>query len=327
MQKRYKKFCAAVLCVLMLCLCTLTGFAADANSRAGTVRITSGRLNVRSAPSTASAVVSSLYKDETVTLLQKSGDFWKIEYANGAYGYASAQYVQEIAGSYGARVKTSGGNLNVRTGAGTGYAVKTVLPNGKNIVVLSQSNGWAKILYNGKSTGYVSASYLTASSGSTATGNAAVKLSVPSFKQTDARWANVKIGTAGDTIGKSGCTTTALAMTESYRTGTTLTPAAMANKLTYAPAGWLYWPSNYVLSTDGTNYLQTVYNLLKSGKPAILGMKKSNGAQHWVVVTGFTGGALTAANFTINDPGSNSRTRLSDFVSVYPNFYKLVYYR
>ena len=116
-------------------------------------------------------------------------------------------------------------------------------------------------------------------------------------------------------------------MTESYRTGTTLTPAAMANKLSYAPAGWLYWPSNYVLSTDGTNYLQTVYNLLKSGKPAILGMKKSNGAQHWVVVTGFTGGALTAANFTINDPGSNSRTRLSDFVSVYPNFYKLVYYR
>ena len=114
MQKRYKKFCAAALSMLLLCLCTLTGFAADSNSHAGTVRITSGRLNVRSAPSTASAVVSSLYKDETVTLLQKSGDFWKIEYANGAYGYASARYVQEIAGSYGARVKTSGGNLNVR---------------------------------------------------------------------------------------------------------------------------------------------------------------------------------------------------------------------
>ena len=182
-------------------------------------------------------------------------------------------------------------------------------------------------MYNGKSVGYVSASYLVKASGGTAQSNSAVKLSVPSFKQTDARWANVKIGTSGDTIGTSGCTTTALAMTESYRTGTTLTPAAMASRLTYAPAGWLYWPSNYVLSTDGTNYLQTVYNLLKSGKPVILGMKKANGAQHWVVVTGFTGGVLTAANFTVNDPGSNSRTRLSDFVSVYPNFYKMVYYK
>lgn len=327
MQKRFKKFCAAALCMVLLLGLSIPGFAANESSRAGTVRITSGRLNVRSAPSTASAVIASLYKDETVTLLQKSGDFWKIEYANGAYGYASAQYVQEIACSYAARVKTSGGNLNVRTGAGTNYSIKTTLPNGKNVVVLSQSGSWAKILYNGKSVGYVSTSYLTSASGGTASGTAAVKLSVVSFKQTDSRWANVKIGTSGDTIGSSGCTTTALAMTESYRTGTTITPAAMASRLTYAPAGWLYWPSNYVISTDGTNYLQTVYNLLKTGKPVILGMQKSNGAQHWVVVTGFTGGSLTAANFTVNDPGSNSRTRLSDFVSVYPNFYKLVYYR
>lgn len=327
MQKRLKRCSAAALCMLLLFVFAVPGFAANESSRAGTVRITSGRLNVRSAPTTSSAVIASLYKDETVTLIQRSGDFWKIEYANGIYGYASAQYVKEVSGSYAARVKTSGGNLNVRTGAGTNYGIQTVLPNGKTVVVLSQSGGWAKILYNGKSVGYVSASYLVKASGGTAQSNSAVKLSVPSFKQTDARWANVKIGTSGDTIGTSGCTTTALAMTESYRTGTTLTPAAMASRLTYAPAGWLYWPSNYVLSTDGTNYLQTVYNLLKSGKPVILGMKKANGAQHWVVVTGFTGGTLTAANFTVNDPGSNSRTRLSDFVSVYPNFYKMVYYK
>src|SRR5699024_9897933 len=116
-------------------------------------------------------------------------------------------------------------------------------------------------------------------------------------------------------------------MTESFRTGTTITPAGMVSKLTYAPAGWLYWPSNYVTTTDGTNYLQTIYNLLKSGKPAILGAKKSSGAQHWVVVTGFVGGALSAANFTINDPGSNTRTTLSAFLNAYPNFYKLAYYK
>lgn len=326
MQQRTKRICTVLLTFVLLFACTLPAFAADANSTAGTVRITSGSLNVRSAPSTSSSIVSSLYKDETVTLMHKSGDFWKIEYADGKTGYAHANYIAPIAGTYAARVKTAGGNLNVRTGAGTSYSVRTSLPNGKTVVVLSQSGGWAKILYHGKSVGYVSSSYLTSASNSSSD-YAAVRLSVVSYKQTDARWANVQLGSSGYTIGSSGCTTTALAMTESYRTGTTITPAMMASRLTYAPAGWLYWPSNYVLSTNGTNYLQTVYNLLKSGKPVILGMTKASGAQHWVVVTGFTGGALTASNFTINDPGSNSRTTLSSFVSVYPNFYKIVYYQ
>lgn len=328
MQQRTKKVLTVLLTAVLFLSISLPAFAADANSTAGTVRITSGSLNVRSAPSTSATVVSSLYKNETVTLIQRSGDFWKIEYGDGKYGYAHANYIAPVSGAYAARVKTAGGNLNVRTGAGTSYSIRTSLPNGKTVVVLSQSGGWAKILYHGKSVGYVSNRYLTAASSSnTANGNAAVRLSVVSYKQTDPRWANVKIGTAGDTIGSSGCTTTALAMTESYRTGTTITPAMMATRLTYAPAGWLYWPSNYLISTNGTNYLQTIYNLLKSGKPVILGMKKASGAQHWVVVTGFTGGALTASNFTVNDPGSNTRTTLSSFVSAYPNFYKMVYYK
>lgn len=326
MKKTTKRILTLCLTLSLLLLCALPAFGADANSKAGTVRITSGSLNVRAQASTSSSVISSLYKGETVTLLQKSGSFWKVEYAQGRYGYVAASYIDEVPGSYAATVRTSGGNLNVRTGASTAYSVKTSLPSGRVVVVLSQSGGWAKILYNGKSTGYVSAAYLqTASSGSN--GYAAIKLSVVSFKQNDSRWSGIKIGTQGDTIGSSGCTTTALAMTESFRTGTTITPAGMVSKLTYAPAGWLYWPSNYVTTTDGTNYLQKIYNLLKSGKPAILGAKKSSGAQHWVVVTGFVGGSLSAANFTINDPGSNTRTTLSAFLNAYPNFYKLAYYK
>ena len=327
MKNTMKKLCSVLLVLAAILALAVPSFAADANSRAGTVRITSGSLNVRSAPSTSSSVIASLSKNATVTLLSKEGNWWRVEYADGKSGYASASYIAEVSGSRAYRVKTTSGNLNVRSGAGTNYSVKASLPNGKVIVVLSQSGGWAKIVYNGRSTGYVSASYLTAVSSGTTGGYAAVRLSVPSFKQMDSRWANVLLGSSGETIAQSGCTTTALAMTESFLTGTTLTPADMAKKLTYAPAGCLYWPSNYVTSTNGTNYLQTVYNLLSQGKPVILGMKKSNGSQHWVVVTGFTGGTLSAANFTVNDPGSNSRTTLSSFVSVYPNFYKIAYYK
>lgn len=327
MKTRTKKAITMLLTAVLMLSFALPAFAADTSSTAGTVKITSGSLNVRAAASTSSSVIASLYKDETVTLLQKNGDFWKIEYADGKTGYVHSNYIAPISGSYAARVKTAGSNLNVRSGAGTSYSIRASLPNGKTVVVLSKSGGWAKIVYNGKSTGYVSTDYLTTAASGATTGYAAVKLSVVSYKQNDARWANIKIGTSGDTIGSSGCTTTALAMTESYRTGTTITPAMMASRLTYAPAGWLYWPSNYVISTNGANYLQTIYNLLKSGKPVILGMTKPNGAQHWVVVTDFTGGTLTAANFTVNDPGSNSRTTLSSFTSVYPNFYKMVYYQ
>lgn len=323
MKRFMKKICAALLVTATFLLLSVPAFAADAKSQAGTVRISSGSLRVRSAPSISSSVVSALYKGETVTLLSASGNWWRVEYAHGKTGYCSADYMAVLSDSYAMQIRTAGGNLNVRTGAGTGYGIKTSLPNGRMVVVLAQSGGWAKILYNGKSTGYVSTAYLAKAS----TGNTAVRLSVPSFKQTDARWASVQLGSSGKTIAQSGCTTTALAMTESYRTGTTLTPATMAARLTYAPAGWVYWPSNYVTSTNSTNYLQTIYNLLQQGKPVILGATKANGGQHWVVVTGFVGGSLHAGNFTINDPGSNSRSTLSTFLNVYPNFYKIAYYR
>ena len=117
--------------------------------------------------------------------------------------------MKSISGSFAAQVNTSSGNLNVRQGAGTSYAVQTSLPKGKTVVILSQSGGWSKILYHGTRTGFVSSQYLKQFSGDTT--YPAVKLSVVSFKQTDPRWANVKLGSSGQTIAQIGCTTTGLA--------------------------------------------------------------------------------------------------------------------
>jgi hypothetical protein len=128
-------------------------------------------------------------------------------------------------------------------------------------------------------------------------------------------------------MAKIGCATTAIAMMESYRTGTTIYPNAMAKKLRYTSTGSVYWPENFVPVTSSSGYLSRIYDLLKQGKPVLLGAKNSYGSQHWVVVTGFSGGSLTAANFTINDPGSNSRVNLQQFLNAYPAFYKYFYYR
>ena len=114
-------------------------------------------------------------------------------------------------------------------------------------------------------------------------------------------------------------------MTESYRTGTTITPSMMEAGLKYTAGGSVYWPSNYRANTN-SGYLKTLYDLLKAGNPAIIGFTKAYGSQHWVVVTGFTGGSsLSASAFTINDPGTN-RATLQELINSYPNFYKIMHY-
>ena len=172
--------------------------AANSASIAGTVTTASGALNVRSSASTSGKIVASLPRGSNVTLLSKSGSWWQVEYADGKYGYVHGDYMKSISGSFAAQVNTSSGNLNVRQGAGTSYAVQTSLPKGKTVVILSQSGGWSKILYHGTRTGFVSSQYLKQFSGDTT--YPAVKLSVVSFKQTDPRWANVKLGSSGQTI-------------------------------------------------------------------------------------------------------------------------------
>ena len=101
----------------------------------------------------------------------------------------------------------------------------------------------------------------------------------------------------------------------------------MSKKLSYSSTGNLYWPSDYTVVTSSTGYLNKIYQKLKEGKPVLLGAKNSSGTQHWVVITGFTGGnSLTASGFTINDPGPKYRTNLQQFLNEYPTFYKFFYY-
>lgn len=298
--------------------------AATFSSEAGAVNISSGKLNVRSSNSTNSAVVASLEKNSYVTLISKSGAWWRVEYAKDRYGYCHADYITEIS-SNPMSVNISSGSLNVRNGPSTAYAKTGSLTKGETVIVLSSSGSWKRILYHGTKIGYVSSQYL--SSQVISPDYSPVSLKVPSYKQTDSRWANVIIGKSGKTIGAIGCATTGIAMMQSYRTGTTIYPDAMSKKLSYSSSGNVYWPADYTVITSSSGYLSRIYDLLKQGKPVLLGAKNSYGGQHWVVITGFTGGnTLTASGFTINDPGSNSRTNLQQFLNSYPNFYKFFHY-
>lgn len=314
---------AAILIVGMV---TLPAQAASADSRAGVIKATGG-LNVRTEPTTGSRVLTTLSNGSYITLMSKSGSWWRVEYGNGLYGYCHGDYITTPSSTV-ATVNTDASGLNVRSGPGTSYSRIGGFSRGYTVIVLSTSGGWSRILYSGTKTGYVSAQYLKSQSSDAtgSSGNSAVSLSVPSFKQNDSRWASVIIGSSGKTMEKIGCATTAIAMMESYRTGTTIYPDEMSQKLNYTSTGSVYWPSHYVTVTSSSGYLEVIYNQLKQGKPVLFGAKNSYGTQHWVVITGFTGGELSAGNFTLNDPGSNTRINLQQFLSAYPIFYKYFYY-
>lgn len=289
--------------------------AAAADSRIGLIQTGGGRLNVRSSGSTGANVVKQLANGSYVTLISRSGSWWKVEYAKGVYGYCHADYIKTVSGGT-ATVATQTGSLNVRSGPATSYARTGSLWKGERVLVISTSGEWSRVLYHGVKTGYVSSRYLSNYYG-------AVSLSVPNLKQTDSRWAGLSVGQSGKTFAQIGCATTAVAMLESYRQGKTVYPHVLAQDLRYTPTGDLYWPADYTVVTEESGYLGKIYSLLKAGKPVLFGARNGYGSQHWVVITGFTGGtSLTASAFTVNDPGSWSRTTLQQFLSAYPTFYK-----
>lgn len=297
-------------------------YAINSDSAAGIVSTESGRLNVRNSASSGGYILTSIPKGSYVALIEKTGDWWKVEYSEGKFGYCHSDYI-EIVSEDSAKVATKSGNLNVRSGAGKSYPVIGTVSKDENVIVLSTNGYWSRILYDGNKTGVVSSEYLSLFE----KGFSAVLLDVPDFKQTDSRWANVKIGSSGKTIGKIGCVTTGIAMMESYRTGRTIYPDEMMKNLSYDRSGNVYWPEDFTVNYWSENYLEKIYNKLREGKPVLIGGKTSSGSQHWVVITGYSGGEnLSPSGFIINDPGSSSNKKLSQFFASFPNLYKFFWY-
>ncbi|MGG0461611.1 SH3 domain-containing protein [Priestia aryabhattai] len=130
-----------------------------------TYKVTASKLNVRSGAGTNYGIIGSVVKDQTLSVVSKSGSWYKINY-NGRTGYVSSDYVQSSgtttppAESITYIVTAS--TLNVRSGAGTNYASIGSVTKGQKLSVVSKSGGWYKINYNGR-TGYVSSDYVQSS--------------------------------------------------------------------------------------------------------------------------------------------------------------------
>lgn len=187
--------------------------------------------------------------------------------------------------------------------------------------------------YNGSPAQLFRLDPFTANHNNNPSSSTKISLNVPNFKQTDGRWKNTYIGNR--TIGMIGCLLTSVSMKYSYSTNTTTYPPAMKAKLSFTNND-MNWnsvkrlgynvTSNYNCSIN-QSIMSKIYTQLKAGKPVIIGGAKTKGT-HWVVIKGYTGNStanFNSANFIINDPNSNTRTTLQQFLNVYPTVLRLIY--
>ncbi len=320
-----KKKISIILClVILISVLTMPVNAAPTIVGAARVNTDSSSLNVRGTPSTNGTIKARLSKNTYVTLINKQNNFWYVQYGDNLFGYCYESYLKQVSGTVRI-VKTTSGRLRVRANPTVTANIIDYISSGEQVAVTLVENSFARIIYNGNKVGYVHSNYVVKPESFTPKFKA-ISLNVPDYKQTDSRWANVKLGNSGQTIGKIGCATTALAMVQSYKEGTNIYPHIMAKRLSYTSGGAVYWPKEYSIITSQSKYLSVIYNALKNNKPVIVGAKNTYGGQHYIVVTGVKAtNTLTTADFYINDPGSNTRTTLNQFFNAYPDFYKMLY--
>lgn len=154
------------------------GAYSDSNQTTTSTKVvTATSLNFRSGAGTNYSIIGSIKKGVEVSIISELNGWSKINYGE-KIGYVSSSYLAnknessnngssntEETVKYKKIVNATG--LNFRTGPSTSYSKIATLSNGVEVGVISESNGWSKINYNGK-VGYVSSSYLVnQSSGST----------------------------------------------------------------------------------------------------------------------------------------------------------------
>ncbi|KIR02489.1 hypothetical protein P261_01304 [Lachnospiraceae bacterium TWA4] len=125
-----------------------------------------------------------------------------------------------------------------------------------------------------------------------------------------------------------GCTTTCLAMTESFLQNKEIYPSDMEKTLYYTSGGSLGWPLKYDFAYGKATFLEVALDKLHEGVPVLIGSTKPNGRPHWVLITGYKGDGidLEAKDFVINDPLPEGRTNLAQYLKKYPRFIKLAFY-
>jgi Peptidase C39 family len=140
-----------------------------------------------------------------------------------------------------------------------------------------------------------------------------VELAVPSFRQSEEKWADDPLGgvEANGTLGGEGCAVAAAAMVFKFY-GIDVDPQQLNWFLTavdgYTERGWLYWDRAAWFAPDRVRHVYEdlpSYNLIDSNlsrrNPVIIRVRLPSGVTHFVVIAGKDG-----VDYLIADPGAGA---------------------
>ena len=113
----------------------------------------SSTVNLRYGAGTQYAVLGEYGRGTRLEILDESGEWYKVQIAGSEkVGWMRRNYVSLVLAA-----RTTG-RVNLRRGAGTGYAVIRTLKNDQAVTVTWVGEKWSKVEVNGE-TGYISNSY------------------------------------------------------------------------------------------------------------------------------------------------------------------------
>ncbi|RDY24755.1 mannosyl-glycoprotein endo-beta-N-acetylglucosamidase [Romboutsia maritimum] len=155
------------------------------NTTSKTKQVNIASLNVRSGAGTNYNIVGKVSNGQKVNVILESNGWSKIKF-NGKDAYVSSRYLKDVSTNTKPSTpsvpltpsqpstgtpevketkKVNTTSLNVRSGPGTSYSSIGKVYQNNEVGIISESNGWSKIVYNNKEA-YASSQYLVSASGS-----------------------------------------------------------------------------------------------------------------------------------------------------------------
>lgn len=152
--------CTVIAAVLLISSLTISAGAAGGSIKTGVGIVNASSLRLRAGASTGTSTLAYAYRDEVVIVLDKVGSWYKVSY-NNQQGYMHSDYlkvstVKNVELGYG---KVNGNSVNMRSGPGTGYAIKTQANSDALAYVIGFNRQWYKVIY-GDLICYIRSDYL-----------------------------------------------------------------------------------------------------------------------------------------------------------------------
>ncbi len=149
-MKKTKKIFSSFLAVMLLCsMLTVGASAKGGRLKTAFAVVDASALRLRTAPSTSSTILGLAPRGEYVLILEKVGDWYKVEY-NLKTAYMHSDYLillnaENAEMGYG-RVNDT--RVNYRTGPGTGYSSLGKLNTGDMVYIIGFNRQWYKAIYD-----------------------------------------------------------------------------------------------------------------------------------------------------------------------------------